>query len=482
MADRTDSGRSGGASQRSGGGLHGVDATLREDRLVVHGTDGSHELRLPYLIHPGLVQTAELGQLIAERLVDELEEPLPGNAPLRLRLPASWGVLRFTLPYDPSGQPDPHRQVQWEVECNAPESAEQYAIDWQAGGGGARVIAIRRSLVRFSQALALGLGLRLVTLGVQEGEDPDGEDEAWLDVARASAHGEGLAREHYREPLPWGRAALAVVAIALLAWAGLRLIPWERGESADAGRGTPRGDSVAVATLEQPVDAIAPGDPQPDPAPADADLVTAAVEAASGPFREPVAERPAVEPSAHADAGSPGEAPASPPAAAPDAAPPAVAGRPGALLQAWRDLIEHLAAGEARLPDFLVIDAGGILARVDGREAPLSELVGRPSRVSRVDDGSAWLHFDQPLWPVDGGLLPEDPARRPESLQVKDLAGLLLALDAPPQKLILQRLRDRGDGVGTVDWSFEGAAPRAALGWRVRLMPLAGPLGRPAER
>jgi hypothetical protein len=415
-------------------------------------------LRLPYLIHPGLVQTAELGQLLSERLLDDLDPAPPAGAALRLRLPADWGVLRLHLPYDPARQPDPHRQIQWEVECNAPESAEQYEIDWKAEGGRTRVIAVRRNLVRFAQALASGLGLQLATLGVQDGEDPDGAEVLWLDIERAQDHRAALAREQYREPRPWGRVAAGIAILALAVWAGLLWLPRPAPESGESVNLPPRTPPAAVPS---PATGTLPA-PDGD---------GAVVEAAPGPA--------AADSAVLAPATPAGEVPA---AAPPAAAAPAVAGRPGALLAAWRQLLTSLQAHEARLPEFLVIDAGGILVRMEGAgEIRLTEAVGRPSRVSRVDSGSYWLHFDQPLWPAEGGLLREDAGREARLLQAENLAVLAAGLEAAPQKLILQRLRDRGDGVGSGAWRFGGEPRGAALGWRVRLLPLAGPLGQPVD-
>lgn len=473
MAEHPDSARDRHRAGPAGAGTARVDATLRDDRIILHDEHGSRELRLPYLIHSGLIQTAELGQLIAERLLDELDDPPPSGAPLRLRLPSDWGVLRFVLPYDPSLQPDPHRQIEWEVECNAPESAGQYLVDWESGPEGTCVIAARKSLVRFAQALSMGLSLKLVQLGVQDGEDPDGEESGWLDVERASRHADARDREHYREPLPWRRAALAIAAVLLLVWAGTALLA--RRNSVSGPIAGERGGSVEPTKPGLVAEAIDEPVASEDPPTASADTLLAGAIAV---LDESVAVDPRpvpVEPEPEARS----TAEARPPAPAPAQAAAAVAGRPEGLLLAWRDLLDHLAAKQERLPDFLVIDAGGILVRSGGpQELPLTDIVGRPSRASRVDGGSYWLHFDQPLWPVPGGLLPEDPTRRPGSFQVDDLGALAGRLDTAPQKLILQRLRDRGDGVGTVNWRFDAPATGQALGWRVRSLPLAGPLGQ----
>lgn len=150
--------------------------------------------------------------------------------------------------------------------------------------------------------------------------------------------------------------------------------------------------------------------------------------------------------------------PASPPLPAP------LTNAPG---RAWTALLRELAAREAALPDFLVLDAQGVLVRGRSQEnRRVLEQLPRPAGLRRAGEATAWLVFADSL---AGGLVPEDPTLPVRRFTLASLAELPAHLDGDPARLILQRRRGAPGGA---DWFFPVTAVRGEpRGWQVTLFP-----------
>jgi hypothetical protein len=403
---------------------HLVDVALFEDRIVLHGAEGAVEAPLAYQIHSKLIQTGELARLIAEHLRDDHGIELPGaGTRIRLRLPPVWGLVCLRLPYTGiESLRHPIHHVAWELDCNAPEQSEQYLFDFQevagddqvqAVAGETRLLAVRHNLVQFCRTMADELGWILVELA------PLGDEPVVfrLDLERARNLQERLAAERFEPVTPWRGLAPVLAGILLLTVAAGWMI-MRRGSSS-------RDEAPVVAALSQaPAESLHVQPLQP----AVADTLPASL-----------------EPAPTSDTGT------------------------------WVGLLRELAAHETELPDFMVLDAGGMLVRVEhppGRR--LTEVLGRPSRVSRVGPTTYFLEFSEVL---PGGMAGEDATRPVRRFAVASLAELAGQLDPPPVRLTLQRRRAEQPGKGTA-WRFSPDHPRgAALGWQVTLLP--GKAGRP---
>lgn len=142
----------------------------------------------------------------------------------------------------------------------------------------------------------------------------------------------------------------------------------------------------------------------------------------------------------------------------------------------WSAVLRRLAAVEGRLPDFLTLEAEGLLARLDpGQSADsLSDWVGQPTR-PKSQGGTRWLAFATPL---SGAGRLEDSSRAAERFTVAALGELPARLGADPGRLILQRRRVDGDSVAT-RWRFRpDGKPGASKGWSATLfhsLPAATP-------
>jgi hypothetical protein len=389
-----------------------VDFTLFEDRLLLHGAHGVVELPLAYQIHSRLIQTAELARLLAERLRDEVAVHLPesGRA-VRLHVPMAWGLVCLRLPYVATGSlRQPLHQLAWEIDTNAPESVEQYLFDFMEGENGqgepeTRLLAVRRNLLQFCRTLFDELGMTLVEVA------PAGEAGAGfrLQLPRALEHQEEWSRETFAPVTPWRRLALLGMGTMMLVLAGL----WWSFRVPPLGPAQP-----AVATKPVPVDSL----------------------------------RRALPP-------SPQKAPAS----SAESRPAAV----GAGVVDWRRLLDDLAEDEERLPDWLAIEAAGILVRGGRGQAPLAELLDRPARATRTGRAVYWLQLDSL---VAGGSQVEDPARGILRFRLPALTGLAPRLREVPARILLQRIRVGADGP-TTRWGLAGEDLGVAQGWWVTVVP-----------
>lgn len=356
-----------------------TDITLMDDRVLIHGDqEPPREFPLAYQIHSRLIQTGELARLLAEHLREEGGEELPfSGAPVRLVLPAAWGVVRLVLPISGLAQlQQPMHHLAWALDLHAPEQAEQYLFDYQeisAGDGGAselHLMAMRQNLVAFCRTFCEALGWRLVALRVQ-GEE---RQEVQLDLARAAAHREALGAERFPPVRLWRKAVLGAALLVLGAtalWFGLQ------------GR-------------KEPAVAIAPRAASPQP-------LKVAV-----PAPDSVAAKALAGASAKADT-------------------------------AWLALIEPLANQEDLLPDFFVMDAAGVLVRQEeGGRARLSRVIPRAGKVSRVSPGFYFYAFTTPL---PGALLEEDPALPLRRITLDKLGKLPQHLGQHPARVLVQRRR-----------------------------------------
>lgn len=402
-----------------------LDLTLLEDRVIFHGPEGAVEFPLAYQVHSRLIQTGELARLLAEHLREETGAGLPEAGGLvRLALPLHWGLVCIRLPHAGlGGLAQPLHQVAWEIDANAPESVEQYFFDFQdvqgpEGKPETHVLAVRQSLIHFCGTFLNELGLVLSEI-VPASEDGAGFR---LDVARARGHREELAQELYRPATPW-RKILVAGALALLLVAG--------------------GSWLALR----------------DPAP-----VTNKV---SPPIRPATAEstRVATTPPAPADSV------ASPtPVVLPK-------GAESAALGAWKGFLDELAVNEDGLPDWLVLDAEGLLLRTEGRNAgQRRDWLARPASIRAEGRTSTWLALDKPL---AGGRLGEDPGRPVLRLQLAHLSELSPRLREAPARLMLQRRRVEGTS-STPRWHFGGQDSRgASAGWQITVFQ--GPVPQAAS-
>jgi len=393
-----------------------VDFTLFEDRILLHGAQGVVELPLAYQIHSRLIQTGELARLLAERLRDDLSAHLPeSGGAVRLHVPMAWGLVCLRLPYVASGSlRQPLHQLAWEIDTNAPESVEQYLFDFVEGedGQGApetRLLAVRRNLVQFCRTLFDELGLVLAEVA------PAGETGAGfrLQLKRAEELQEEWARETYPPVTPWRRLAILAAAAALLVVAGV----WWSGRA---------------PVLDPPLPVLATR-----PVPADS-------------LRRALAPPPPTGPLT----------PTTPPAVA-----------MGADVADWRRLLDDLAQDETRLPDWMALDAGGILVRGMRGQAHLADLLDRPARATRTGRTGYWLQLDSL---VAGGPRVEDPGRGILRFRLPALAELAPRLREAPARILLQRVWVGADGP-TARWRFLGEEPGAAQGWWVTVVPARTP-------
>jgi hypothetical protein len=427
------------------------DLTLTSDRLIVHGAEGPVDLPLPYEIHARLIQTPDFARLLAEHVRAELpaqEEKLP----VRLFVPMDWGPVLVRLPYDSlDGLEQPAHHLFWEVETNAPEGAEQYLYDLKAlGDGQGELCAFREGLCRFCEVFCEELGFQLVEMVPVMGD----ETRTGLNLAAGREWKRRLEGERFPRVFSWkplAAASLLLAAVLLVAFVSRQ--PADEPVKADIPAERPSPVSPVMTEKQEPAvstEMLTENSVQPR----DTNLVvTREHESAQAPEQEAAAPRQA-------------------PAAVPVNTRRALAG-------GWKELLVSLSGVEERLPDFMVLDSGGMLVR---REGPgglaLAEQTGRASRVSRVGDQAWWLHFDQPLLPSPPGrrvLGQESMAEKPRSLFVDNLLMLADTLDAAPFKLILQR-RGPVDAAGSVyQWSL-GEVPGGSAngGWRVKIYPLAG--------
>ena len=138
----------------------------------------------------------------------------------------------------------------------------------------------------------------------------------------------------------------------------------------------------------------------------------------------------------------------------------------------WSEVLTRLGAVEDRLPDFLVLEAEGLLVRVaPAQDLDLGDLPGRPVTVGPRGREARWLAFAQPL----GGGAPEDSTRPAERYVLKSLSELTARLGPVPGRVILQRRRSDAAGPNT-RWRFaRGPTPGAPAGWEVTVFHTVAP-------
>jgi hypothetical protein len=393
-----------------------TELTLFEDRILLHGAQGVVELPLAYQIHSRLIQTGELARLLAERLRDDLAAHLPGTGrAVRLHVPLAWGLVCLRLPYVATGAlRQPLHQLAWEIDTNAPEAVEQYLFDFVEGedAQGApetRLLAVRRNLLHFCRTLVDELGLSLVELA------PAGEAGAGfrLQLARAADHQEAWARETYPPVTAWGRLALSAAAVLVVVATGL----WWMGR-----------------------EAVPPADPP---------LALSPVPGGADSLRQALATVPTAVPD-------------STPRAAP-------APEPG--LEAWKRLLEDLAEDEERLPDWMSVDAGGILVRAGRGQAHLADLLKEPARATRTGRTGYWVRLDSL---AAGASAAEDSSRGVLRFRLPALAELAPRLREVPARIQLQRIWEDEDRLQT-RWRFPGDGEGASRGWWVTVIPARRP-------
>lgn len=146
--------------------------------------------------------------------------------------------------------------------------------------------------------------------------------------------------------------------------------------------------------------------------------------------------------------------------------------RPAPPPAGWGDLLTSLGAQEDRLPDFLVLEAEGLLVRgAPAQDLDLGDLPGRPVTAGPRGREARWLAFAQPL----GGGAPEDSTRPAERYVLKSLSELTARLGPVPGRVILQRRRTDAAGPNT-HWRFaRGPTPGAPAGWEVTVFHTVAP-------
>ncbi len=409
------------------------------------------DLPLPYEIHARLIQTPDFARLLAEHVRTELP-PQEDALPVRLFVPMDWGPVLVRLPYDSlEGLEQPAHHLFWEVETNAPEGAEQYLYDLRAvGDGQGELCAFREGLCRFCEVFCEELGFHLIEMVPVMGD----ETRTGLNLAAGREWKRRLEGERFPRVFSWkplAAASLLLAAVLLVALVSRQ----------------PADEPVKAAT---PAEKPAPVSPvmteKQEPAPSA--VVPAEASAQRGDTSLVAMGGSETAPAALLEDPAPVQAPAAVPV-----------NTRRALAGGWKELLVSLSGVEERLPDFMVVDSGGMLVR---REGPgglaIAEQTGRASRVSRVGDQAWWLHFDQPLLPSPPGrrvLGQESLTEKPRSLFVDNLLMLADTLDAAPFKLILQRRGPMDEAGSVYQWSLaELPGGSANGGWRVRIFPLAG--------
>ncbi len=419
-----------------------IACSLWAERLCLHLPQGDQELELPYQIHPGLVQKAELAGLISEYMNRLLPE-LPQDQPLLVYIPREWGVVVIDLPYTGlDNMPNPAGQVHWELESNAPESARNYYYNYFETAELTRLMAVRKSMYNFLEQLFANCGLRLQAVGVLSEVGTITEPHFVVERADSDALDAAREIEKYRDPTRWSRPLLAVFAILVAAvgvsWVWTHGLPWPSRESQPLEA---EQEKLVQAPLDSSVLQLVP----------DSLLAAAQDSGSSSAVTEAVQEKgtaplPAVAQPTRNDPL---------PARQPRTRPAAIGASTDCL-----DLLRSLAAVEDQLGDFLYLQSDGVYVLSGGLDgAGLIAALPLPARVSYVGEMGHWIHFDRPLAPSTSPTVEA-------SLTVQSLSELSSRLRADPACVVLQRLR--GDGEVRGDW-FDEQAP--AKGWRVRILP-----------
>ena len=413
-----------------------IACSLGAERLCLHLPEGDQEIELPYQIHPGLVQKAELAGLISEHL-SRLMPALPQDQPLLAFIPREWGALVIDLPYTGlDSMPNPAGQVHWELESNAPESARNYYYNYFETPELTRLIAVRKSMYHFLEHLFSNCGLRLVGVGVLGSSGQLGDTSQLITRAESETIDAARVQEKYHDPSRMLKTLVTVLIILALGLGGGWL--WKKGMPRFASQDSVVEEELVQAPVDSSVLELSPDS-----------LVTAQLDSVESSDTE-VDASASQSMRAELDLAEPvlqSNAPATPLAEANGVA-------------SSRDLLLALAKVEDQLGDFLYLQRDGLYVLDGGLGgAGLIAALAIPARVSHVGERGHWIHFDQAL--------PSPTLSSEEtSYQLASLTELEDRLDGNPGCVLLQRMR--GEELPRGDW-FDQQQP--ARGWRVRILP-----------
>ena len=182
--------------------------------LVILENDQEISIDLPYLLRQELLFKPDVAETFTTALLSRLPENLQKRDVI-VRIPVNWGSVLLELPLAGLSRiQNPLSHLQWELNTNAPESAQNYRFDYEEGPEMVRLTAIRQPVEEFLSRVVLGLGFRPAFFEIL-----DQRGRVWrFDPLRARQLQDSLERESWKSPSALPLVLPIVVVLVLLAW------------------------------------------------------------------------------------------------------------------------------------------------------------------------------------------------------------------------------------------------------------------------